>query len=127
MGVRRGASRLEEASPEIRISTKAHWSRTGYEEATRLTPGSAPALASDTTKGAIKPSRERITLSGKGAERGRSADSTEDSGPMKPGNRAEDKTPTTEDTTRARGRAGRRAESRGRQARMTTWESRLRR
>ena len=44
--------------------------------------------------GAIKPNREgRETLIGKGTEEGRSACSTEDSGPEKPGNRVEEKTP----------------------------------
>ena len=43
--------------------------------------------------GAIKPNREgRETLIGKGTEEGRSACSTEDSGPEKPGNRVEEKT-----------------------------------
>ena len=37
----------------------------------------------------------RRTRSGKGAEGGRFADSTDDSGPEKPGNRVEGKTPTT--------------------------------
>jgi len=120
MGARRGASKLEKASPKIRKSTKAYWSWTGYEEATRLTPGGATALEPDSTKGAIKPSCERSTLSGEGAERVRSANSTEDSGPEKPGNRAEDKTQRTEGTTRARGSVSRRAGSRGRKARKTT-------
>lgn len=40
----------------------------------------------------IKPNREGDPEAGLGAEGGRSARSTDDSGPMKPGNRAEDKT-----------------------------------
>ncbi len=46
-------------------------------------------------EGARKPNREGHTPSGKGAEGGRSMDSTEDSGPMKPGNSVEEKTLTT--------------------------------
>ena len=44
--------------------------------------------------GVIKRTREGETLIGKGAEDDRSACSTEDSGPEKPGNRAEEKTLT---------------------------------
>jgi len=40
----------------------------------------------------IKPNREGDPEAGVGAEGGRSTGSTEDSGPMKPGNRAEGKT-----------------------------------
>ncbi len=46
-------------------------------------------------EGARKPSREGRSPSDKGAEGGRSTDSTEDSGPMKPGNSVEEKTLTT--------------------------------
>ena len=40
----------------------------------------------------IKPNRIGEPEAGQGTEGGRFADSTEDSGPKKPGNRAEDKT-----------------------------------
>jgi hypothetical protein len=40
----------------------------------------------------IKPNREGDPEAGLGTEGGRSTRSTEDSGPMTPGNRAEDKT-----------------------------------
>jgi hypothetical protein len=43
----------------------------------------------------IKPNREGDPEAGLGAEGGRSTGSTEDSGPMKPGNSVEDKTLTT--------------------------------
>ena len=43
-------------------------------------------------KDLIKPNREGEPEAGMGAEGGRSTRSTEDSGPMKPGNRVEDKT-----------------------------------
>ena len=43
----------------------------------------------------IKPNREDEPEAGQGAKGGRFTGSTDDSGPMKPGNRAEDKTLTT--------------------------------
>ena len=43
-------------------------------------------------KGIIKPNRIGEPEAGQGTEGGRFTDSTDDSGPMKPGNRAEDKT-----------------------------------
>ena len=43
----------------------------------------------------IKPNREGEPEAGQGAKGDRFTGSTEDSGPMKPGNRAEDKTLTT--------------------------------
>ena len=43
-------------------------------------------------RGIIKPNRTGEPEAGQGTEGGRSTDSTEESGPMKPGNRAEDKT-----------------------------------
>ena len=43
-------------------------------------------------RGIIKPNRIGEPEAGQGTEGGRSTDSTEESGPMKPGNRAEDKT-----------------------------------
>ena len=46
-------------------------------------------------KDPIKPNREGDPEVGQGAEGGRFAGSTEDSGPMKPGNSVEDKTLTT--------------------------------
>ena len=63
-----------------------------------LTPGSAPVLEHEIAACSIKPFRERRALNGKGTERGRSAGCTDDSGPLKPGNSVEDKTPTTGDT-----------------------------
>ena len=46
--------------------------------------------------GRRKPNRKGRSPSGEGAEGGRSADRTDDSGPVKPGNSVEDKTLTTE-------------------------------
>jgi hypothetical protein len=43
----------------------------------------------------IKPNREGEPEAGQGAEGGRSTVSTDDSGPVKPGNSVEDKTLTT--------------------------------
>ena len=43
-------------------------------------------------KGTIKPNRIGEPEAGQGTEGGRFTGSTDDSGPMKPGNRAEDKT-----------------------------------
>ena len=43
-------------------------------------------------KGTIKPNRRGDPEAGQGTEGGRFTDSTDDSGPMKPGNRVEDKT-----------------------------------
>ena len=51
-------------------------------------------------KGTIKPNRIGEPEAGQGTEGGRFTDSTEDSGPMKPGNRVEDKTLTTGKTGR---------------------------
>jgi len=56
-------------------------------------PGKPSCSAAE--QGRRKPNCEGRTPIGEGAEGGRSADSTDDSGPMKPGNRAEDKTLTT--------------------------------
>ena len=61
----------------------------------RLTQGSLPVLVSMVAKGIIKPNRIGEPEAGQGTEGGRFMDSTEDSGPMKPGNRVEDKTLTT--------------------------------
>jgi hypothetical protein len=60
----------------------------------RLTQGSPTALARIVVVGAIKLNRMRRTRSGEGAKGGRFTGSTDDSGPMKPGNRVEDKTLT---------------------------------
>jgi hypothetical protein len=49
----------------------------------------------DVAKGTIKPNRIGEPEAGQGTEGGRFTDSTDDSGPMKPGNRVEDKTLTT--------------------------------
>ena len=61
----------------------------------RLTQGSLPVLVPMVAKGIIKPNRIGEPEAGQGTEGGRFTDSTEDSGPMKPGNRVEDKTLTT--------------------------------
>ena len=61
----------------------------------RLTQGSLPALVSIVAIGTIKPNRIGEPEAGQGTEGGRFTDSTEDSGPMKPGNSVEDKTLTT--------------------------------
>ena len=47
-------------------------------------------LVSIVAKGIIKPNRIGEPEAGQGTEGGRFTDSTEDSGPMKPGNRVED-------------------------------------
>ena len=52
-------------------------------------------LVSIVAIGTIKPNRIGEPEAGQGTEGGRFTDSTEDSGPMKPGNRVEDKTLTT--------------------------------
>lgn len=92
MGVWRGTSRREWASPGIRQSTEAHCSWTAHGEAVRLTPGDPTALAPEDAKGAIKPKRDRRTRSAEGTEGVRSVNGTEDPGPMKPGNSVEEKT-----------------------------------
>jgi hypothetical protein len=58
----------------------------------RLTQGSLPKLVSIIAKGIIKPNRIGEPEAGQGTEGGRFTGSTDDSGPTKPGNRAEDKT-----------------------------------
>jgi hypothetical protein len=57
-------------------------------------------LVSIVAKDIIKPNRIGEPEAGQGTEGGRFTDSTEDSGPMKPGNRVEDKTLTTGKTGR---------------------------
>ena len=52
-------------------------------------------LVSIVAKGIIKPNRIGEPEAGQGTEGGRFTGSTEDSGPKKPGNSAEDKTLTT--------------------------------
>ena len=52
-------------------------------------------LVSNVAKDIIKPNRIGEPEAGQGTEGGRFTGSTEDSGPMKPGNSAEDKTLTT--------------------------------
>jgi len=66
----------------------------------RLTQGSLPVLVSIVAKGIIKPNRIGEPEAGQGTEGGRFTDSTDDSGPMKPGNRVEGKTLTTGKTRR---------------------------
>ena len=60
----------------------------------RLTQGSLPVLVSIVAKGIIKPNRIGEPEAGQGTEGGRFTGSTDNSGPMKPGNRVEDKTLT---------------------------------
>ena len=57
-------------------------------------------LVSIVAKGTIKPNRIGEPEAGQGTEGGRFTDSTDDSGPMKPGNSVEDKTLTTGKTGR---------------------------
>jgi len=64
----------------------------------RLTQGSPPDLASRAAIEAIKPRPIRRSRSGEGSEGGRFTGSTDDSGPGKPGNRAEDKTLKTRES-----------------------------
>ena len=52
-------------------------------------------LVSIVATGIIKPNRIGEPEAGQGTEGGRFTDSTDNSGPMKPGNRVEDKTLTT--------------------------------
>ena len=52
-------------------------------------------LVSNVAKDIIKPNRIGEPEAGQGTEGGRFTDSTEDSGPMKPGDSGEDKTLTT--------------------------------
>lgn len=61
----------------------------------RLTQGSLPALAYKVAIIRYKTLKETENPNWKGTEGGRSAWSTDDSGPEKPGNRVEDKTLTT--------------------------------
>jgi hypothetical protein len=63
-----------------------------------LTPGSLPALETCVAQGSIKKTltANGDPVAGNGAEGGRSTDSTDDSGPLKPGNSVEDKTLKTE-------------------------------
>jgi len=58
----------------------------------RLTQGSPPDLTLKAVRNVRKPIPIRRPRSGKGPEGGRFTDSTEDSGPVKPGNGVEDKT-----------------------------------
>jgi hypothetical protein len=55
-------------------------------------------MISTVAEGIIKPNRIGEPEAGQGTEGGRFTDSTEDSGPMKPGNSVEDKTLTTRKT-----------------------------
>jgi len=57
-------------------------------------PGKPYCTGAEAVISAIKPKPRRRTRNGEGAEGGRSTGSTCDSGPMKPGNRVEDKTLT---------------------------------
>ena len=58
----------------------------------RLTQGSPPVMAFIVVRDAIKPNRIGGPEAGQGTEGGRFTGITDDSGPKKPGNRAEDKT-----------------------------------
>jgi hypothetical protein len=90
----RGPSRREKARPDIR-GFEPRCSRTACGEVIGLTQGSPPVLAPKSLEGARKPNRRGMHQSGEGTEGGRSTSSTEDSGPEKPGNSAEEKTPRT--------------------------------
>jgi len=82
----------------VLISGEPNRSEAGRDMGRRcgLTRGSPPVLAPIVSGRGYKNGPERgETLIGKGTEGGRSACSTEDSGPEKPGNRAEEKTLTT--------------------------------
>ena len=57
-------------------------------------------LVSNVAKDIIKPNRRGEPEAGQGTKGGRSTGSTEDSGPMKPGNSVEGKTLTTGKTRR---------------------------
>lgn len=59
-------------------------------------PGKPSCTGVEGCYDAIKPNREGDPEAGQGAKGGRSAESTEDSGPMKPGNSVEDKTLKTD-------------------------------
>ena len=61
----------------------------------RLTQGSLPVLVPIVAEGIIKPNRIGEPEAGQGTEGGRFTGRTDNSGPMKPGNRVEDKTLTT--------------------------------
>ncbi|MCP5007055.1 MAG: hypothetical protein GY941_24390 [Planctomycetes bacterium] len=58
-------------------------------------PGKPSCAGIYVAQGIIKPNRIGEPEAGQGTEGGRFTDSTEDSGPMKPGNSVEDKTLTT--------------------------------
>ena len=58
----------------------------------RLTQGSPPVMVAPVARDTIKPNRIGEPEAGQGTEGGRFTGITDDSGPMKPGNRAEDKT-----------------------------------
>lgn len=55
-------------------------------------PGKPSCTGAVAATGTIKPNRRGDPEAGQGAEGGRFTDSTDDSGPKKPGNRMEDKT-----------------------------------
>ena len=60
----------------------------------RRTQGSLPVPVSNVAIGIIKPNRTGEPETGQGTEGGGFTDSTDNSEPMKPGNRVEDKTLT---------------------------------
>ena len=66
----------------------------------RLTQGSPTGLVSNAVRDTIKLSRLGEPEAAKGSEGGRFTGSTEDSGPMKPGNSVEEKTLTTREVLR---------------------------
>ncbi len=121
----RGAGRAD-VTRQVPISGEANRGEaaTGYGEEVCLTRGSPPDLAAkEFPNAAIKPERIGRTPKRDGTEGGRFADSTEDSGPMKPGNRAEEKTLTTGNIRAAQKRYWT-VESRRRKATRTTSLSR---
>ena len=65
-------------------------------------------LVPSVAEGIIKPNRIGEPEAGQGTEGGRFTDKTDDSGPMKPGNRVEDKTLTTGKTRLSQECIGRR-------------------
>lgn len=73
----------------------------------RLTQGSPPALTSNCCQRRHKTEPIRRTRSGEGAKGGRFTRSTDDSGPMKPGNSVKEKSLTIRKVDEDRGAPGR--------------------
>jgi len=92
----------------------------------RLTRGSPPDLTLKAVRNVRKPIPIRRPRSGKGPEGGRLTDSAEGSGPVKPGNGLEDKTPTTRKEAWMSGLRRWGMRSRGREVMVTAMRSRNR-